>query len=210
MTRKYYIWKDPACGGKDVEWLEISGQDFLQVCREDSLKRRFVRLNPIDTDDDCYVMEATQEVYASWRKEQNAHYNCQRRSKSKKAQAKAVVMDGKQTASGQDDAVTKREWDVGIGKKYSLDAPVKDQDVATLLETIADNSIDVEEEVICRALLSQLEMGLKCLSEDEHSLIVAYYWYKLTTTELGNILGVSHVTVLRRLKKALEHLRAFF
>ena len=25
MAKKYFIWKDPACNGMDIEWVELNG-----------------------------------------------------------------------------------------------------------------------------------------------------------------------------------------
>lgn len=211
MARKYFIWKDPACAGKDVEWIEVSGREFLQLTRrKENLNRRFVKLYPVVVDDDCYVMEATPAQYISWRKEHDAAKNCHTPSRAKKTQIQRVGPAEKQLLDGLETVAAKQKWVMGIGGKHSLDAPLVDGDIMTLLEAVSDGSVDVEEEVTQRVLLSQLSWALGQLSEGSLGIIVAYFWHRLTTAELGEILGVAQSTAHERLKKALDELRSFF
>lgn len=131
-------------------------------------------------------------------------------STSKKAQVKKIGPAEKQLVDGLEDVAAKQKWVMGIGEKRSLDAPLADGDIVTLLETVADSSVDVEAEATHRVLLSQLSWALGQLTEGSHSIIVAYFWHHITTAELGQILGISQSSAYERLTKALNELRSFF
>ena len=74
MSRKYYVWKDPACNGKDIIWTELTGKEFYALLRRPANRtRRFIRIgNEICQDADVIVLEATEQQYTAWRREQNA------------------------------------------------------------------------------------------------------------------------------------------
>jgi hypothetical protein len=80
MTKKYYIWKDPNCAGVDIEWLELTGKEFYALLKHpESKTRHFIRLgNDISLEADIIYIEATEEQYRDWRREQNAHNHLRR------------------------------------------------------------------------------------------------------------------------------------
>ena len=42
MATKYLVWKDPACQGKNIEWVELTGKEFYQLTAQPENKgRRF-------------------------------------------------------------------------------------------------------------------------------------------------------------------------
>ena len=58
MAKKYYAWKDPACGGVDIEWTELTGAEFYHMLKkEENRGRRFIRLgNDICPDDNTVII----------------------------------------------------------------------------------------------------------------------------------------------------------
>jgi len=74
MKTTYLVWKDPSCNGINPDWQELSGKEFLALVRSDEGRRRhFIRLDSIEPNgaDGAIVMEATQVVYADWKREKN-------------------------------------------------------------------------------------------------------------------------------------------
>ena len=59
MAKKYYAWKDPACGGVDIEWTELTGAEFYHMLKkEENRGRRFIRLgNDICPDDNTVIID---------------------------------------------------------------------------------------------------------------------------------------------------------
>ena len=74
MVKKFFVWKDPSCNGKDIEWLELTGKEFFSMLKQpENRNRKFIRFgNEICADADIIVLEATQQEYIAWRQEQNA------------------------------------------------------------------------------------------------------------------------------------------
>jgi hypothetical protein len=71
MKTTYLVWKDPNCGGVNVEWQEITGQEFLALVRSlEKGARHFIKLWSCseDSGDGAIVMEATIEQYREWKK----------------------------------------------------------------------------------------------------------------------------------------------
>ena len=43
MAKKYFIWKDPACNGMDIEWVELNGRAFYDLLKKpENGERRFI------------------------------------------------------------------------------------------------------------------------------------------------------------------------
>lgn len=75
MSKKYYVWKNPECNGKNIEWCEISGKEFIElVSNPINAKRKFTRLgNDICDDADIIFMECTEIQYREWCHETRKH-----------------------------------------------------------------------------------------------------------------------------------------
>ncbi len=75
MAKRYLIWKGQVLAGASPEWLEISGTEFFRLFNSPESKGRFfiVLDNDICTEADVLYMEATEEQYRSWYKE-NCHH----------------------------------------------------------------------------------------------------------------------------------------
>ncbi len=52
MSRKYYVWKDPACGGKNIERQVLSGAEFYAMMQlPENKSRRFIPFLDEDYED---------------------------------------------------------------------------------------------------------------------------------------------------------------
>ena len=75
MAKKYFIWKDPACNGMDIEWVELNGRAFYDLLKKpENGERRFIRLgNDICPNADVIYIEATESQYQDWYTEYCRH-----------------------------------------------------------------------------------------------------------------------------------------
>lgn len=65
MVKQYYIKKDPAVSGPDIEWTALNGKEFYQLITSPAGKGRYF----IDMDD--FMIEASETEYVEWRREKN-------------------------------------------------------------------------------------------------------------------------------------------
>ena len=180
MTKKYFIWKDPACGGKNIEWLEVSGREFYQMLQDvRNASRCFVRLgNDACPEADILIVEATKKQYALWKREQNAHAY-----------------------------LAKYESMVQI---ESLDDTSGGEGELPLHERLADHEIDVERAALAAVLSEQLARGLQNLPPEEAALLCSYYVHRKTAREIADKLGISQQAVWKRLQRGLGKLKKYF
>lgn len=74
MSKKYLVWKDPNCNGENIEWLDLSKDEFLDLVNQpESANRYFIKLSG-ETRDEIIYIEATKERYKVWKKEKNNEY----------------------------------------------------------------------------------------------------------------------------------------
>lgn len=145
MAKKYFVWRDPACNGENVEWVELSGKEFYQMLkRRENKSRRFIRLgNDICTDADILFLETTEQQYIAWRREQNAHNYSMRNN--------------------------------ATYRTISLDCPIGEQEDSSLYDITANVSIDVEEDAIKMRLCERLRNILTQFTQEEYELLVEIY-----------------------------------
>lgn len=65
MAKQYYIKKDPAVSGPDIEWIALNGKEFYQLITSPAGRGRYF----IDMDD--FMIEASETEYTEWRREKN-------------------------------------------------------------------------------------------------------------------------------------------
>lgn len=97
-----------------------------------------------------------------------------------------------------------------VGASYrlrSLDAPVSSDDERTRDVAVHDARFDAVESALARAQL--LEPLLASLDPDEAALLTAYYVDGTRQQDLADQLGISQVTVSRRLAGIIGRLRRF-
>ena len=68
MSKKYYAWKNRECQGINPEWIELTGKEFVELCKAnkdlpDEEKRWFYKLPGLEEGDDYLVFECTKEKY---------------------------------------------------------------------------------------------------------------------------------------------------
>ena len=76
MARQYFRKQNPTAHGSDIEWIEMSGQDFYQFVKSPQNQGRYF----IDMDN--IVIEAPKEMYEEWHREQiRLNYWAQQKAK---------------------------------------------------------------------------------------------------------------------------------
>jgi len=72
LKTTYLVWKNPSCDGINPDWLEITGRAFYALVNSpEGKKRHFIKLDSSSEDDGRIVLEATENEYRKWRKEQH-------------------------------------------------------------------------------------------------------------------------------------------
>lgn len=180
MAKKYYAWKDPACGGVDIEWTELTGAEFYHMLKkEENRGRRFIRLgNDICPDDDTVIIEATEEEYRKWAKEREA-----RRYLAKYERTAQIT---------------------------SLDAPVSGTDSTSLYELVGDGQVSVERKALASIAHEHLEQALQALTDEEARLLSDIYVQGRSAADIARELDVHRSTILRRLSVVIAKLEKFF
>lgn len=147
MSKKYLVWKDESCNGKNIQWVEMTGKEFLLFKRNPQNKaRKFIKLdNGVDFSDDIIYIEATKAQYDEWNREESRRH-CNQKSQAEKNYS-----------------------------SISLDSFVDNEDECTLHEVIADEQTDIEETVLNSCKRAELQKAILGLSESERELISALY-----------------------------------
>ena len=181
MAKKFYIWKDPVCAGRNIEWREISGQEYNALIRKpENANRRFVILRgEPGTDEPALCMEATEEQYQSWRKEHNRHYYLRRINR---------------------DFLT-----------VSLDGPAcGDDEDETLHDRVGDEKILVEDLALENLSLEMLDEAINELAPEEKKLLDLLYFRnreKLSEREIARRMGIPAMTLHNRKRRILKKLQ---
>ena len=180
MSRKYYVWKDPACGGKNIEWQVLSGAEFYTMMQKPENKgRRFIPfVDEGQEENNTVYIEATKEQYSHWHKENNAYLY--RRKISRPFIA------------------------------ISMHCPVDDGENTLLGETIADAFADTEAGAIRQLQIQSVQEALRELSVADRWLIEELYLKNKSTSDVAAQLGISKQAVSKRAIKLLEFFKKFF
>ena len=67
--KKYFIWKDANCNGINPEWLEITGQEFRKLKKENPERRFIISYDEDDPESDRFLFEATRKDYNEWNRD---------------------------------------------------------------------------------------------------------------------------------------------
>lgn len=180
MANKYYIWKNPACGGVGIAWKEVTGKEFFALMKlPENKKRRFIRLgNEICQDADIITLEATEEDYANWRREQNAADYLARQKKSMST--------------------------------TSLDVPPHESELSSLYEAVADSRIDVERTALSRLTHEKLRDALNSLKAEDVKFLFEIYVQGKSAVQMAKDRGVSQPAVTQLRDRLIKRLRKFF
>jgi DNA-directed RNA polymerase specialized sigma subunit len=183
MKTTYLVWKDPACGGINPEWQEISGKAFYAlVSTDEGRKRRFVRLFSTEPDgsDGEIVMEATAEEYRRWRKEKD---------------------HGDWVREGQD----------AVGYKVVSYHAMETGDGCFGEELLRDENGDVETECFKRLDAEDVRAALDLLSEEEQRM-AAYFFLAAepgSERDYAKLTGIPRKTINDRKNRLIAKLKKF-
>jgi len=181
MAKKYFIWKDPACNGVDIEWVELNGKAFYDLLKKpESDGRRFIRLgNDICPSADVLYIEATEAQYKDWYAEYCRHKYLRFWSKGRSA--------------------------------LSLDALLDEEGPCSLHELVADIGAEFEEDVLQEACERQLVVAMEALTAVRRKAIELKYFIYPTKSdaEIAAMLGISRKGFADRKKLALADLKNF-
>lgn len=180
MAKRYFVWKDPVCGGENKAWVELSGKEFYAMMKlPENRRRHFIRLgNEICQDADVIFIEATKQEYTEWKQEQNV-------SSYRARQRKGI-------------------------STLSLDCQVHDAEADSLHETVGDVKVDVERVALSHIVHEQLEYALGSLEDDEIQLLTELYVRGRSASDLARDQGVHRSTIMRRASSVLSRLKNFF
>ena len=179
---RYFVWKDPACGGKDPEWEEMSKDAFIRFLNDpDPEKRRENRARKfilLEDDWECSHMtgmEVTPEVYRQWDRDRKRELYRERRMREK------IV--------------------------FSLDDPVTDGEEEMTFHEVVSPREDATEE---GKKLIWLRQALRTLTDKEREAVDLVFlknpdgW---SVREVAADVGIPASTLRERVGSALKKLR---
>lgn len=187
---RYFIWKDANCNGIDPEWMEISGEEFAKL-KKDNPQRRFI---PCYNDDDpedveCFLYETTKESFRDWNRE---HMKYVRHN---------VILYKKYKVVSLDDLVDEN-----------------DEEGLTWAEIIPDTSEeDAAAEKQFRNWKNEMLIKIRDIIKDMDDDTFDMFWNlvmnpkkeeRMTRTAYAEVQGVTQQAISKRLDKYLEKFRA--
>jgi RNA polymerase primary sigma factor len=99
----------------------------------------------------------------------------------------------------------------GSGRHISVDAPFADGEDNSLLDVIVnDDSPAADRQLVLESLREEIKTALKCLSDRERKIIVAFYGIdqpEMTLEEIGTKFNLTRERVRQIKEKAIRHLR---
>ena len=181
MATKYLVWKDPACQGKNIEWVELTGKEFYQLTAQPENKgRRFIKLdNSVCEEADVIIIEATLEQYRNWLPERDAH----------KYLMKTRV--GKQTLS--------LDHPLGTGNDITLENLIPDEQ--NLEDLVLDRLLLSQLPELLRILSDSDRELLNTLFLHTHE--------NLSEREIARQLGIPRMTLNSRKASILKKLKKY-
>lgn len=185
--KKYFVWKDANCNGKNVEWKEITGTEFYALKRAEPHRRFILWKNEDDPMDDGMLYEATEENYKEWDRER----------KRKEREDKYV-----------EEHFTVFSIDDPVG--------TDDEEGLTWADIIPDTrdedeELERQEEERRSVLVSKMLAEIEKLPEDDKNLIFAMFLNpekNMSEKEYAESLGISQQNVNKRKLKIFRKIRA--
>ena len=169
MSKKFYAWKNRDCNGINPEWIELTGREFVELCKAnknlpDEEKRWFYKLPGFEEGDDYLVLECTHQKYLKSQVE-----------KEKRAY-KVEIWDMYQVLSFDfvytDDS----------GEEY------------TLHDIIEDSRVNVEEQATDDLYINALYEAINKLNQDEKEFILNWIEKKKAGLSDDKIADSLHIT----------------
>lgn len=185
--KRYFVWKDANCNGKNVEWKEITGTEFYALKRAEPHRRFILWKNEDDPMDDGMLYEATEENYKEWDRER----------KRKEREDKYV-----------EEHFTVFSIDDPVG--------TDDEEGLTWADIIPDTrdedeELERQEEERRSVLVSKMLAKIEKLPEDDKNLIFAMFLNpekNMSEKEYAESLGISQQNVNKRKLKIFKKIRA--
>lgn len=185
--KRYFVWKDANCNGKNVEWKEITGTEFYALKRAEPHRRFILWKNDDDPMDDGMLYEATEENYKEWDRER----------KHKEREDKYV-----------EEHFTVFSIDDPVG--------TDDEEGLTWADIIPDTrdedeELERQEEERRSVLVSKMLAEIEKLPEDDKNLIFAMFLNpekNMSEKEYAELLGISQQNVNKRKLKIFKKIRA--
>ena len=185
--KRYFVWKDANCNGKNVEWKEITGTEFYALKRAEPHRRFILWKNEDDPMDDGMLYEATEENYKEWDRER----------KRKEREDKYV-----------EEHFTVFSIDDPVG--------TDDEEGLTWADIIPDTrdedeELERQEEERRSVLVSKMLADIEKLPEDDKNLIFAMFLNpekNMSEKEYAESLGISQQNVNKRKLKIFKKIRA--
>lgn len=168
-----------------TRYVKLYGKAAYAYLRSDEGKlKRFVKISDSDNSDDIYLEIDTGSIPPFRVDERREQY----------------VRD------------TKRESGICVISIYACEGHGDDDDKASGEELIADESLNLETEVLKQIDIATLRKALKTLDEDEMELITALYLSKhpMSESKLARKLGVSQPMIYKRKIAIFEKIRKYF
>jgi len=92
-------------------------------------------------------------------------------------------------------------------KAASLDAPIGEDEGATLLDMVSDGAVGADGKAIQRELAIRMKQAIEALPEEQREIFLLREVSDLQFNEIAQVVGVSENTVKSRMRYALEKLR---
>lgn len=92
-------------------------------------------------------------------------------------------------------------------KAASLDAPIGEDEGATLLDIVSDGAVGADGKAIQRELAIRMKQAIEALPDEQREIFLLREVSDLQFNEIAQVVGVSENTVKSRMRYALEKLR---
>ena len=92
-------------------------------------------------------------------------------------------------------------------KAASLDAPIGEDEGATLLDMVSDGAVGADGKAIQRELAIRMKQAIESLPDEQREIFLLREVSDLQFNEIAQVVGVSENTVKSRMRYALEKLR---
>ncbi len=185
--KRYFVWKDANCNGKNVEWKEITGTEFYALKRAEPHRRFILWKNEDDPMDDGMLYEATEENYKEWDRER------------KRKEREDKYVEEHFTVFSIDDPVGTNDEE---GLTWADIIPdTRDE----------DEELERQEEKRRSVLVSKMLAEIEKLPEDDKNLIFAMFLNpekNMSEKEYAESLGISQQNVNKRKLKIFKKIRA--
>lgn len=187
MKKTFLVMTDPEKGAREDNWTIMNAFEFARFMEtEEGQKRKnhFERLDALDEDDDILIMECSTEQAMKVKSERNRADYCQR--VKTETGFETMSLDG--TAFGGD------------------------EEEILLIEMIADEAMDTEEQAVKEILKAEIPAAMEELSKVEQDLIRALYMgdEKMTVNRYSNLTGRSRNYITAKHQSAIRKLRLHY